>query len=130
MRQVFTSPRLENVEAVERLLTDAGIATRVTQRRSYKEGSLRRNFSYREGGNPDPDAAVWVLQAEDLVRARELLRQGGLLESTRPDSYLPLPPNAQPGRQRDGRAMAMCIRLVLLGLIGLILLLTYLTRHH
>lgn len=129
MRRVFSSPRLENVEAVERLLTDAGIATRVTQRRSYKEGSLRRNFSYRDGGNPDADAAVWVLQAADLVRARDLLRQGGLLESTRPDSYLPLPPNAQPGRRRDARAMAMRIRLVLLGLIGLVLVLTYFTRR-
>ena len=130
MRQVFTSPRLENVEAVDRLLNEAGIATRVTQGRSYKEGSLRRNFSYREGGNSDPDPAVWVLQAEDLVRARELLRQGGLLESTRPDSYLPLPPNAQPGRRYDGHAMAMRIRLILLGLIGLILVLTYFARHH
>lgn len=129
MRQVFTSPRLENVEAVERMLSEAGIATRVTQDRSYK-GNARRHFSYREGGNKDPDPAVWVLRAEDLVRARELLRQGGLLDSTRPDSYLPLPPNAQPGRQRDGRAMALRIRLVLLGLIGLVLLLTYVTRHH
>jgi hypothetical protein len=129
MRQVFTSPRLENVEAVERLLNEAGIVTRVTQGRSYK-GSMRRNFSYRDGANPDPDPAVWVLRAEDLVHARELLRQGGLLESTRPDSYLPLPPNAQPGRRRDGHAIAMRIRLVLLGLIGLILVLTYATRHH
>ncbi len=130
MRQVFTSPRLENVEAVDRMLSQAGIATRVTQRRSYKEGSLRRNFSYREGGNPDPDPAVWVLQAEDLVRARELLRQGGLLDSTRPDSYLPQPPNAQPKRRRSGPAMAMRIRMVLLGLIGLILLLSFLLRRH
>lgn len=130
MRQVFTSPRLETVESVERLLNEAGIATHMSQGRSYKEGSLRRNFSYREGANRDPDPAVWVLQAEDLVRARELLRQGGLLDSTRPDSYLPLPPNAQPGRQRDGHATALRIRMVLLGLIGLILLLTYLLRHH
>lgn len=130
MRQVFTSPRLENVEAVDRLLNDAGIATRVTQRRSYKEGSLRRNFSYRDGENRDNDPAVWVLQAEDLVRARDLLRQGGLLDSTRPDSYLPLPPNAEPGRRYDGNAMAMRIRLTLLGLIGLILVLTYFARRH
>lgn len=128
MRQVFTSPRLENVEAVERLLNEAGIATRVTQDRSYK-GSARRHFSYREGGNPDPDPAVWVLRAEDLVRARELLRNDGLLESTRPDSYCPQPPNAQRGRRRDGHAIAMRARLVLLVLIGLILFLTYYRRH-
>jgi hypothetical protein len=130
MRQVFTSPRLENVEAVERLLNEAGIATRVTQQRSYKEGSLRRNFSYREGANRDPDPAVWVLRAEELVRAREILRQRGLLDSTRPDSYLPQPPNTQPGRRRDGHATATRIRMVLFGLIGLVLLLMYLTRRH
>jgi len=127
MRKVFTSPRLENVEAVERLLNDAGIATRVTQDRSYK-GNVRRHFSYREGGNPDPDPAVWVLQAEDLVRARDLLRNDGLLETTRPDSYRLQPPNTQPERNPDRRAVAMRIRLVLLGLIGLILFLTYF-RH-
>ena len=30
MRQVFSSPRLENVEQVARLLEDAGIETRIT----------------------------------------------------------------------------------------------------
>ena len=47
MRQVFSSPRLENVERVAQLLRDDGIAVKVTQRRAYK-GGLRGDFSYRD----------------------------------------------------------------------------------
>ena len=36
MRQVFSSPRLENVERVSQLLEEAGIETRITHGRSYK----------------------------------------------------------------------------------------------
>ena len=91
MRQVFTSPRLANVEAVAALLEDAGIATKISNGRSYR-GKFDRGISYREGGG-DTQAAVWVLRSEDQPRAREMLREAGLLDSTRPDqqrdSFLP-----------------------------------------
>ena len=41
MRQVFTSPRLENVEGVAQLLRDAGVEIKVTDARSYKKVSRR-----------------------------------------------------------------------------------------
>ena len=62
MRQVFSSPRLENVERVAQLLEDAGIQTRVTHGRSYR-GGLRGNFSYREGAESKPVPAVWVVRS-------------------------------------------------------------------
>ncbi|GHA69367.1 hypothetical protein [Cognatilysobacter bugurensis] len=80
MRQVFSSPRLENVERVAQLLRDDDIEVRVTQGRSYK-GNRRGAFSYSEKGGPQP--AVWVAKSEDQVRARELLRAAGLIDSTR-----------------------------------------------
>jgi hypothetical protein len=80
MRQVFSSARLENVEAVAKLLEDAGIEVRVTEGRSYK-GNLRSR-SYTEQDAPKP--AVWVVKSEDQVRAREILREAGLIDSTRP----------------------------------------------
>ena len=68
MRQVFSSPRLENVERVAQLLQDEGIAVKVTHRRAYK-GGLRGNFSYRDEARTEPMPAVWVVRSEDQPRA-------------------------------------------------------------
>lgn len=90
MRQVFASPRIENVEAVAQMLQDEGIEVRVTGGRSYK-GAIRGNFSYRADATDNPSAAVWIVRSEDQPRAREMLRAAGLLDSTRnppQDSYL------------------------------------------
>ena len=91
MRQVFTSPRLENVERVAELLKEHGVDARITNGRSYR-GNRRGNFSYRETANEGPQPAVWVVKSEDQPKARELLREIGLLDSGRsPTSYLPTP---------------------------------------
>lgn len=87
MRQVFSSARLENVEAVAQILRDAGIEVRITNGRSYK-GAMRTRTSYSSPTDSKP--AVWVVQSDDQVRAREILREHGLLESTRPGSFAPL----------------------------------------
>ena len=88
MRQVFTSPRLENVERVASLLHEQGIEARITNGRSYR-GSRRSAFSYREADNESPQPAVWVVKSEDQPKARELLREIRLLDSGRsPTSYL------------------------------------------
>lgn len=80
MRQVFSSQRLENVEQVAHLLADAGIEVRVTNGRSYK-GQRRSHFSYSDAAAPRP--AVWVVQSDQQPRARELLREAGLIDTTR-----------------------------------------------
>jgi hypothetical protein len=90
VRQLFTSPRLENVEAVAKLLNEAGIETWISESRSYK-GKRRGAFSYQDGGRGS-QPGVWIVKANDLTRARALLIEAGLIESTRPDSYLPAPP--------------------------------------
>ncbi|KQY51855.1 hypothetical protein [Lysobacter sp. Root494] len=88
MRQVFSSLRLENVESVAKLLRDAGIEVRITNGRSYK-GAMRSRASYSDQDAPKP--GVWVVHSEDHIRARDVLRENGLLESTRPtDSFQPL----------------------------------------
>ena len=91
MRKVFSSPRLENVEAVAELLRAEGIDVRISDGRSYR-GNRRSHFSYREGAQTDAQPAVWILKAADQPRGRQLLRDAGLLESTRAgeSSYLPL----------------------------------------
>lgn len=101
MRQVFSSPRIENVERVAQLLRDHGIEVRVTNGRSYK-GGHRMAFSYRDDTREDPNPAVWVVQSDDQPKAREVLREVGLLDSGRsPTSYLP---TSMIGRDREDSA--------------------------
>ena len=118
MRQIFTSQRLETVEGVARLLEDNGIETYTSERRSYR-GNRRSGFSY---STPDhrPQPGVWVIRAEDLVRARDLLRRAGLLESTQTGSYLPAGGITLPSQAANdsGSRMAMRIRLGLLAVLG------------
>lgn len=83
MRKVFSSQRLENVEGVAKLLRDAGIEVRISDGRSY-HGNRRGTFSYSDRGNA-PTPAVWVVRSDQQVAARELLREAGLLDSTRPE---------------------------------------------
>lgn len=130
MRQVFSSPRLENVERVAELLRAEAIEVRIVNGRSYK-GSRRSTFSYREGAS-GPRPSVWVVRAEDQTRARALLREAGLLQnlpSTR--SYLgqgevvfaterPAP--------RQGMSRASKVRYTLLGGAALVTALAWLSR--
>lgn len=89
MRQVYTSPRLENVEAVAKLLQAHEIETRIVNGRSYR-GGIRGDFSYRQRPERGEEPSVWVVRSEDRPRARDLLRAEGLIEDQRQrDSYLP-----------------------------------------
>ena len=90
MRQVFSSARIENAEAVARLLTDEGIEVRLENGRSFRN-TIRGNFSYREHTSPANRASVWVVRSDDQPRARQLLREAGLLEASpaSPGSFLP-----------------------------------------
>lgn len=90
MRKVFSSIRLENVEAVAELLRAEGIEVKISDGRSYR-GSRRSNFSYRDNEQSGAQPTVWILNADDQPRGRQLLRDAGLLESSRvgESSYLP-----------------------------------------
>lgn len=127
MRQIFSSARLENVEAVAKLLRDAGIEVRITNGRSYK-GAMRSRASYADASAPQP--AVWVVQSEDQVRAREILRESGLIESTRPgEGSTPLtfrdPSETRP-EKTPAQRRAFRIKLVLLAAMAIVVVLAML----
>jgi len=120
MRQVFSSPRLENVEGVAQMLRDAGIDIKVTDARSYKQVS-RREFSYvpsqqeRSGTQP----AVWVVNADDYKRARDMLVDGGLLDEAKTSvSYLPEPLQVKERPSEPSGARIGRVRLALLFIVG------------
>lgn len=118
MRQVFTSPRLENVEGVARLLSEAGIDNKVSEGRGYKQVS-RREFSY-VGNNADGsnNPAVWVIKSDDYKQARELLHDTGLLESAQPSSYLPESLKFADKVVADPQRRLMRIKVALLVILG------------
>ena len=114
MRQLFTSPRLENVEAVAKLLADAGIEHKLSGGRSYK-GYSRRQFSYAEKqADNDEQAAVWILKSEDYKRAREMMHELGLLEATEAPSYLPEALQVSNKTAPDPQSRLLRIRIALL----------------
>lgn len=123
MRQVFSSPRLENVEGVAQLLRDAGIEVRVSDGRSYKR-NLRGDFRYTDNDSRQP--AVWVVQSAQQLPARELLREAGLIDSTRGDSAYTMPVfrtetpvNAgDPARKRVFK-MKMALLAIIVGVVAL-----------
>ena len=122
MRQIFTSPRLENVEAVAKLLTDAGIENKVSEGRSYKKVS-RRGFSYvdkKDDGSNNP--AVWVIKSDDYKRARELLHGMGLLDTAPIPSYVPdalqLKQTAKPNPQKRLMRIKLTLLLVVGAMVG------------
>lgn len=105
MRQVFSSPRLENVERVAQLLRDEGIEVRINNGRSYKS-HIRGDFSYRDQDSPRP--SVWVIRSDQQAPARAILRDAGLIDTTRGDNAYRLPsfrteapiPVSDPARRR------------------------------
>lgn len=130
MRQVFTSPRLENAERVAQLLREAGIEVKLQHGRSYK-GGLRGDFSYRDEARTDPQPAVWVIRSEDQPKARALLREQGLLDSTRSDTGYRLPAfrTEEPAARDDpGRRRAFRLKLGLLFVIALVLGLAFFSQ--
>ncbi len=118
MRQVFSSRRLENVERVAALMRAAGIEIYIANGRSYK-GQRRRQFTYRDHLNHDPEAAIWVLKAGDQPQARQILREAGLLESTRDHTgaFIGLPEPSGPAKA-PGSAWALRMRVIVFLLAG------------
>jgi hypothetical protein len=120
MRQVFTSVRLENVERVEKMLNDAGIATKVNQGRSWK-GVSRREFSYsNKNHDPSQQPSLWVIKPDDFKQAREILHEAGLLEATRDASYLPEHLQLRGKRDDSPLAKVSRLRMALLFIVALV----------
>lgn len=77
MRKIYASPRLQNIEKLVAVMAEHGIATKVTNRRVYDRSSYV-NFSYARPGSSEDWPAVWVVNADDHTRARQLMREIGI----------------------------------------------------
>lgn len=120
MRKIFSSQRVETAEGVAKLLREAGIDVRLTNGRSYRS-KRSGQFSYLEQGSSQLHPTVWVVRADDQPRARELLREARLIDTTRRD--LPFAQYAfaeTPESQAGTRNWAWRIRIGLLVVIGVV----------
>ena len=120
MKQVYTSPRNENVERVVAMLNEANIATSIINRRAYA-GHDYKGPSYSSPPSRDTWQQVWVVNSEDQTRARALLREAGVEPPTRFADELASSSRGGSGDRRR-RALIWRFRLFLLVCIGLIFL--------
>jgi hypothetical protein len=78
MRQIYTSPRQENIDIVVALMAEHGIEATVANRSNYNRPTWQR-FSYsqrRDDRGSWPQ--VWITRADDYTKARTLLREIGI----------------------------------------------------
>ena len=119
MRQVYTSLRNENVDRVVELLNSHGIETTVVNRSSYK-GADWKKFSYSQRPDVASWPQVWVVNANDQTRARELLREAGIEPPTRYGDEIPTlrEETARPYGPARHRSVASRARLAALAIVA------------
>jgi hypothetical protein len=116
MRQIYTSPRQENIDAVVALMAEHGIEATVANRSNYNRPTWQR-FSYtQQQDTRDSWAQVWITSADDYTRARTLLRELGIEPVIRHGDELAASRNPSPTTQRQ-HTVARARRIVLLGVL-------------
>jgi ferric-dicitrate binding protein FerR (iron transport regulator) len=101
MRQIYTSPRQENVDRVVALMAEHGIEASVANRSNYNRSTWQR-FSYSQRQEDRSSwAQVWVTHADDYTRARTLLRDIGIEPVIRHGEELAAARNPTPETRRQ-----------------------------
>jgi hypothetical protein len=121
MRQIYTSPRQDNIDRVVALLGEHGIETTVTNRSNWNRPTYQR-FSYSQrADNRDAWPQVWVKAADDFPRARGLLKDLGIEPTVRFQEELRIhraPADHRPRAQRT----AARFRLMTLAIVAAVML--------
>jgi hypothetical protein len=126
MRQLYTSPRQENIDRVAALLTAQGIECTIENRSNYRRPSYQR-FSYSQRNeNRENWAQVWVTKADDYTRARAVLKELGIEPVVRHGEELAMARNPTPEMKRQSMATRIR-RIVMLAVAGafVVLMLRY-----
>jgi len=124
MRQIYTSPRPENIDRVIALLAEHGIETSVTNRSNYNRQSYQRfSYSARQDSR-DSWPQVWITKADDHTRARALLREIGIDPVIRHGEELAAARDPSPAARREhtvarARRIAMLLVLAAIAMVTL-----------
>lgn len=122
MRQIYTSERVENIERVIAMFSQAGIQTSVTNHRPWA-GHDFKGPSYSTRGGRDRWPQVWIVKAEDQPRARAMLREAGIEPATRFAEELEK--SRLPAAHKSPFAFGVYLRLALLSAIVILALLRW-----
>lgn len=118
MRQIYTSPRHENIERMVALFTEHGIQTHVTDMPGHRGRGYAR-FSYRDTNN-EAWPKVWIVHSADLVRARALLRDAGIEPTIRFGDDLANARKAAANPAAKRRRITRIVRTILLAIIAIL----------
>jgi len=116
MRQIYTSPRPENIDQIVTLLSDHQIETAVTNRSTFNRPTYQR-FSYSQSqDNRDAWPQVWIRSADDFPKARQLLKDLGIEPTVRFQEELHI--HRQPDLRPRAQRTAARIRLMMLAIVA------------
>lgn len=119
MRQIYTSPRQENIDTVVALMAEHGIEATVANRSNYNRPTWQR-FSYAQRqDNRSSWAQVWITHADDYARARKLLLDLGIEPVIRYGEELAAARNPTPADRR-ARTVTRVRRIVLLAVLAVL----------
>ena len=124
MRQIYTSPRQENIDRVVALLAEHGIEATVTNRSVWKRPTYQR-FSYSQRmDSRDEWPQVWITNADDFTQSRALLKGIGIEPISRYSEELAT--TRQPSSQAPAQRTAGRVRLIALVAVAAVFLMVVL----
>lgn len=124
MRQIYTSPRQENIDRIVALLGEHEIETTVTNRSNWKRPSYQR-FSYSQRQDDRESwPQVWVKHADDFPHARALLKDIGIEPVVRFQEELQLHrrPDYRPPAQRTAARVRLMVLAIVAGVMLVVVL--------
>ena len=129
MRQIYTSPRNDNIDRVVALLAEAGIETSVTNRSNYA-GHDFKGPSYTAKVDSSTWPQVWITHSEDQTRARAILREIGVEPAIRFAAEMAEAKAKQQTPSQRRVKLVWGVRTLLLVAIGAIILLNWIGILH
>jgi len=116
MRQIYTSPRQENIDSVVALMAEHGISATIANRSSYARPTWQRPSYAPRRQDRSAWAQVWITHADDYSQARKLLLDLGIDPVVRHGEELAAARNRSP-LQRRAQVATRVRRLLLLAVL-------------
>ncbi len=112
MRQIYTSPRQENIDSVVALMAEHGISATIANRSNYNRPTWQRQSYAPRQQDRSRWAQVWITHADDYSQARKLLLDLGIDPVIRHGEELAAARSRSPQDRRT--RIAMWVRRILL----------------
>lgn len=119
MRQIYTSPRQENIDSVVALMAEHGIRATVSNRSNYNRQSWQRHSYSPRRQDRSRWPQVWITHADDYSKARELLMGLGIEPVVRHGEELAAARNPTPADRR-AHTVTRVRRIVLLAVLAVL----------